>query len=447
MRPTPRRFTLAAVVMSIGVFVAACGGDNNGTSASDQKELFLQPVAESGPDPFTESTAKAAKPLTPSQPPPSAPSSPTASVQTVRSVSGSTPGLYGGTQSVASCDVEQQIRFLNADRVKARAFSETAGINPDDLPSFLRGLTPVVLRADTRVTNHGFKDGHATAFQSVLQAGTAVMVDDHGTPRVRCACGNPLQPPVATQGAASRGQSWPGYQPQRTVVINRTTTVINSLIIVNVINNTWIERPAGDPGMRDRERPDIQIDPTAPVVTDSPSTPVSPDGSSPAVSPSESTPSTSTTAPSTLCPSPAPTVTVTQSPLSAPPGGTAPSAPTVSGCPTATITVSPKRTSKPPSIPVTPSQQLVPPTPSTALPTLPSEPPTVFPPSAGGGGMPSSGGEMPSGGGEMLSGGGEMPSGGGEMLSGGGEMPSGGAEMPLAIPDFDTEPPLDARLP
>ncbi|MFC0844984.1 MULTISPECIES: DUF6777 domain-containing protein [Streptomyces] len=404
MRPIPRRFTLAAAVMSIGVLVAACGSDSGGNSASDQKELFLQPVAASGPDPFTESTAKAAKPLTPSQPPPNAPSSPTATVQAIRAVSGSTPGLYGGTQSVASCDVEQQIRFLNADRVKARAFSETAGINPDDLPSFLRGLTPVVLRADTRVTNHGFKDGHATAFQSVLQAGTAVMVDDHGTPRVRCACGNPLKPPVATRGAASRGQSWPGYQPQRTVVINRTTTVINSLIIVNVINNTWIERPTGDHGMHDRERPDIQIDPTAPVVTDSPTTSVSPDQSSPAVSPSESTPSTSSTSPSgTNCPSTTPTVTVTQSPPSVPPGGTTPSAPTTSGCPTATVTVSPKLTSKPPSLPVTPSQQIVP-TPSTELPTLPSEPPPVFPPE-------SSGGQMPSG-----------------------------------TSDFDTEPPLDARL-
>ena len=54
------------------------------------------------------------------------------------------------------------------------------------------------LRADTRVTNHGFVDGHATALQSVLQAGTAVLVDDHGRPRVKCGCGNPLLDPVAT---------------------------------------------------------------------------------------------------------------------------------------------------------------------------------------------------------------------------------------------------------
>ncbi|MFD9792657.1 DUF6777 domain-containing protein [Streptomyces sp. NPDC059070] len=410
MRPTTRRFTLAAAVMSIGVFVTACGGDS-GNSASGEKELFLQPVAASGPDPFTESTAKSARPLTPSQPPPNTPSSPTATVQAIRAVSGSTPGLYGGTQSVSSCDVEQQIRFLRADGAKARAFSETAGINPDDLPSFLRGLTPVVLRADTRVTNHGYKDGRATAFQSVLQAGTAVMVDDHGSPRVRCACGNPLTPPVATRGAASRGQSWPGYQPQRTVVINRTTNIVNSLIIVNVINNTWIERPTGDHGMHDRERPDIQIDPTAPVVTDSPSAPVSPDQSSPAVSPSESTPSTSSTSPSVNCPSPAPTVTVTGSPSPLQPGGTAPStSPAPSGCPTATVTVAPRAKSSPPAppSPSQPSQQIVP-QPSTELPTLPSEPPPVFPPE---------------------------PTGGGGNTT----------DMPTGTSDFDTEFPLDARL-
>ena len=58
-------------------------------------------------------------------------------------------------------------------------------------PGYLRGLTSVVLRADTQVTNHGFRDARVTGFQSVLQAGTAVLVDNRGVPRVRCACGSP----------------------------------------------------------------------------------------------------------------------------------------------------------------------------------------------------------------------------------------------------------------
>ncbi|GHF01088.1 hypothetical protein GCM10018785_74850 [Streptomyces longispororuber] len=66
------------------------------------------------------------------------------------------------------------------------------------MPAYLRGLTPVVPRADTRVTGHGCRDGRATGHQAVLQARTAVLVDDRGLPRVRCACGNPLLPPDTT---------------------------------------------------------------------------------------------------------------------------------------------------------------------------------------------------------------------------------------------------------
>ena len=72
------------------------------------------------------------------------------------------------------------------------------GIDPADIATYVGTLTPMQLRADTRVTNHGFVDGHATSLQSVLQAGTAVLVDDHGRPRVKCGCGNPLLDPVAT---------------------------------------------------------------------------------------------------------------------------------------------------------------------------------------------------------------------------------------------------------
>lgn len=91
----------------------------------------------------------------------------------------------------------------------------------------------------------------------MLQAGTAVLVDGHGAPKVRCACGNPLKPPVAVKGAVVHtGQSWDGYRPDKVVVIKPTVQIINSLVIVNVINNTWIERNAGTDGEEDK-RPDV----------------------------------------------------------------------------------------------------------------------------------------------------------------------------------------------
>ena len=35
-------------------------------------------------------------------------------------------------------------------------------ISVADIPTYVGNLTPMQLRADTRVTNHGFVDGHAT---------------------------------------------------------------------------------------------------------------------------------------------------------------------------------------------------------------------------------------------------------------------------------------------
>jgi hypothetical protein len=39
------------------------------------------------------------------------------------------------------------------------------------------------------VVNHGYRDGTVTTINSVLQAGTAVLVDDYGVAAVRCDCG------------------------------------------------------------------------------------------------------------------------------------------------------------------------------------------------------------------------------------------------------------------
>ncbi|MGW2815907.1 DUF6777 domain-containing protein [Streptomyces sp. NPDC001415] len=374
MSSTLRRIAAAAAVLSLGAFAAGCGGGANG--ADSQQDLNLQPIAAAGPDPFTQSTAESTATPTPAAPPGTQSGAPTPSFRSASTVSGSTPGLYGGTQSVASCDVEKQIRFLGGDQSKNRAFAEAAGVDPGSVAGFLRGLTPVVLRVDTRVTNHGFRDGSVTSFQSVLQAGTAVLVDDHGLPRVRCACGNPLKPPNAHQGSWNdKGKPWPGFRGDRVVVVRPTTVVINNLIIVNITNNTWIERERGDDGQHDRKRPDIHIDPNKPPVTEPPS---------PSASPSTSPPVSSSPPPSPTCPTPTPTVTVTQTPTPTPPGSAPPArlpsspAPTPSGCPTATTTVTAT-----PSLP-SPStlSPLVPPpdtgTPSNP-PSLPTDTPTNLP--------------------------------------------------------------------
>ncbi|MFF4182454.1 DUF6777 domain-containing protein [Streptomyces sp. NPDC001691] len=372
MSSTLRRIAAAAAVLSVGAFAAGCGG--GATGADSEQDLNLQPIAAAGPDPFTGSTARSTATPTPAAPPGTASNTPTPGFRSARTVSGSTPGLYGGTQSVASCDVEKQIRFLGGDRAKNRAFAEAAGIDPGSVAGFLRGLTPVVLREDTRVTNHGFRDGSATSFQSVLQAGTAVLIDDHGAPRVRCACGNPLKPPNTHQGGWNdKGKPWPGFRGDRVIEVRPTTVIINNFIIVNITNNTWIERKSGDDGRHDRERPDIHIDPNKPPVTEPPTTPPA----SPSTSPPISSPP-----PSSGCPTPTPTVTVTETPTATPPQS-APAAPPTgsaapSGCPTATTTVTAT-----PSVPVPGPSTPSPPGPSTppdtGVPSEPVSPPTSLP--------------------------------------------------------------------
>ncbi|MFF5932517.1 DUF6777 domain-containing protein [Streptomyces sp. NPDC012508] len=284
--PRPHVTALAVGALTVALVLAGCsasGDAGEGGAAADRtaavsREVVLQPVVAQGPDPFTASTARAGAPSPATTAPPGTPTA-----GAVREVTGSTPGLYGGTRQTASCDVEQQVVLLARDRVRTRAFAEAAGIPEAGAADWLRGLTPVVLRADTRVTNHGFRDGAATAYQSVLQAGTAVLVDQYGAPRVRCACGNPLRSPVAVQGATHRGQPWSGYHPDRVVVIRPTTTVVTSLVIVNVADNTWIERKTGTDGERDT-RPTVipPCDPATCDLTGTPSpvpSPSVPDGS------------------------------------------------------------------------------------------------------------------------------------------------------------------------
>ncbi|MEU7025669.1 DUF6777 domain-containing protein [Streptomyces sp. NPDC046275] len=249
--------TLAALAAAL--LLAGCSGGDPGEPGAQQnatspaREVLLQPAGTQGPAPFTASTAQEGAPVSQETPTVTGVSDP---APAGHALTGSTPGLYGGTRRVASCNVEQQVSYLTADPAKARAFAEAAGIPEGNLADWLRGLTPVLLRADTRVTGHGFRNGRAEPHQAVLQAGTAVLVDRYGTPRVRCACGNPLRSPAAVEGAVHTGEAWPGYRPERVVVITPTSATVGSLLIASATDNTWLERRTGTDGDHDR-RPDV----------------------------------------------------------------------------------------------------------------------------------------------------------------------------------------------
>ncbi|MGY0065584.1 DUF6777 domain-containing protein [Streptomyces sp. QTS137] len=281
---------VAAMAVAVVLAVVLTRTDG-GSEAGKGSEIFLQAANASGPDPFTESTAEdGSAPPTRSAPPPTgAPSTGSASesspANTVRGVRGSEPGLYGGTRDVAGCDVEQQIRYLREVPAKNEAFASVAGVGSSDVPSYLRSLTPLHLLLDTRVTNHGYRDGAATDYQAVLQAGTAVLVDDRGVPRVRCACGNPLTEPVEQTDPRYTGDPWPGYSPSKVVVVDPAPRAIEKFVVRDA-DGGWFERNRGDTGGKDHatKPPDGRSpspgDPDPP--SPSPDTSPSPPGSGPA---------------------------------------------------------------------------------------------------------------------------------------------------------------------
>ncbi|MER7690024.1 DUF6777 domain-containing protein [Streptomyces sp. NPDC097610] len=249
----PARALVMACALSAALLVAGCGGRGGESAASrvGGGEVFLQPVTGGGPDPFTASTA-ADSPFITRMPYPATPANRGSAPQGVRFFPGSTPGLYGGTRAVGSCDVGKQTGLLSSDPGKARSFAQAAGVAQAAVPDFLRGLTSVVLRADTQVTDHGFRDGRATSFQSVLQRGTAVLVDNRGVPRVRCAGGNPLSPPVVSRTTpGTQGQPWSGFRPGNVVVVTPASAAIRNITIIDIADNRWIERRIGDDGHRD----------------------------------------------------------------------------------------------------------------------------------------------------------------------------------------------------
>ncbi|MEU8777248.1 DUF6777 domain-containing protein [Streptomyces sp. NPDC048606] len=279
-RQAPRRHVpaCAALFALAGLLASGCGGSGHEQTkgaAAESQEVLLQPVGAPGPDPFTPSTATAES--APVQPP-----VPNRTGRGIRTIAAATPGLYGGTNRLGSCDVERQVNLLTTDDAKSRAFAQASGVGQETLPQFLRALTPVVLRADTRVTDHGFRDGGPAGYQAVLQAGSAVLVDEHGMPRVRCACGNPIGAPRAAKGdPVLKGDQWNGYQANQVTVIEPAAQVLTHLLIVNTADNTWIERRIGDDGAQDRTPKVVPRFDPAEGIPNGPLTPNTPSSSDP----------------------------------------------------------------------------------------------------------------------------------------------------------------------
>jgi hypothetical protein len=172
---------------------------------------------------------------------------------------GDTPGLYGGSKQPTVCDVERLEQFLAepANEPKSQAWARALGITREEIPDYLERLTPVLLRHDTLVKNHDYKQGKAVPYDSLLQAGIAILVDQRGLPAVKCSCGNPLRP---FQGDTSRisvrfgdgNKKWRGYERSSVVAVRPASRKLDHIALVDVHTPArGISRPVGTTGEDD----------------------------------------------------------------------------------------------------------------------------------------------------------------------------------------------------
>jgi hypothetical protein len=189
---------LVALATAFGAAGCGSGGDddagNDKAAAADTQTISFQEPEDPGPEPFTE--------------PADVPGS--ADVELPAS------GPYGGSGSDKVCDRDKLIRFLKEHPAQMREWARVLDIAPTykAVSKYIAKLHPVTLTRDTQVTNHSFVNGQAVPFQAILQAGTAVLVDDYGRPVARCRCGNPLKEPVVQPTATCKGCP-ANYKPPR----------------------------------------------------------------------------------------------------------------------------------------------------------------------------------------------------------------------------------------
>lgn len=237
------------------LFVALVAGVTwflvDGRRGGDEVTVHLEPRAEPGPNAFTSSfatvddgTVRGFTTVGSSDP---AGAGSGGGRFALTQVPGDRSGLYGSVAGGEACDREGLAAALVADPGVAAAFAGALGISVADVAPVVHGLAPVVLGRDTAVTNHRYRDGRAEPFQAVLQAGTAVLVDALGVPRVRCACGNPLGlPRVEGRTVVLEGERWPEFSETRISSVVASVAPQPMVEAVDVETGQMVEVPVDD---------------------------------------------------------------------------------------------------------------------------------------------------------------------------------------------------------
>lgn len=187
---------------------------------------------------------------------------------------GDAPGLYGGTRRRSHCDMKRLVTFLREHPDRAGAWASVQRIAPAAIDAFVARLTPVHLRSDTLVTNHGYRAGKATGAPAVLEAGMGVLINEYGVPVVKCNCGNPLTPPdpkLSLQGSRYTGPSWPDFHAGKVTRIQPGRAPAQGFVLSDPNGRGSFSRPRGTEGAQDGPRvPEPPVGDVSPRATSTP---------------------------------------------------------------------------------------------------------------------------------------------------------------------------------
>ena len=195
----PWPWTIGAALLLIIAATALVVVLSGGEEEAKAQTVRFQKAIDVGPDPFVDKPADRKG---------------TKKVKITPSSTAVGAGPFGGTGSDLVCDRDLLIDSLKARPDRLVEWARVLGVAPTikAVGVYISRLHPVTLTRDTRVTNHSFVNGRAVAYQGILAAGTAVLVDEHGNPVVRCRCGNPLLKPLFIPSAVCLGCP-PRYEP------------------------------------------------------------------------------------------------------------------------------------------------------------------------------------------------------------------------------------------
>lgn len=76
-----------------------------------------------------------------------------------------------------ACDPEKLVEELDSRPAAKAEWARVLGIDEEEVEDYIQTLEPKILETDTMVTNHGLHNNTAYARPSVLEEGTAVLVD------------------------------------------------------------------------------------------------------------------------------------------------------------------------------------------------------------------------------------------------------------------------------